>query len=75
MKYRVRLDMSFDNESDARLLVNYASNKSSKVVNIKEDKDDEEVSYCELELCGHEEGQPCTRLERHEFGKRKERRI
>lgn len=73
MKYRVRLDMSFNNESDARLLVNYAKNKSSKVVNIREDKDVEEISYCELELCGHDEGQPCTRLERHEFIKHKER--
>ena len=74
MKYRVRLDMSFENESDARLLVNYAKGKAGKTSNISEGKAGEEISFCELELCGHDEGQPCRPLERHEFRKRKERK-
>jgi hypothetical protein len=67
MKYRVRLDFSFDNESDARLLMNYARGKAGKAVNINEGSNNEEISYYELELCGHDEGRPCTRLERHEI--------
>ena len=73
MKYRVRLDMCFEKDSDARLMVNYAKGKAGKTGNINEGRDGEEISYCELELCGHDEGQPCRRLERHEFGKHKER--
>lgn len=69
MKYRVRLDMNFDNENDARLLMNYARGKVSKATSIYEGSDSEEISYCEMELCGHDEGLPCMRLERHEVRK------
>jgi hypothetical protein len=72
MKYRVRLDMCFEKESDARLLVNYAKAKAGKTVNINEGRTGEEISFCDLELCGHDEGQSCTRLKRHEFRKCKE---
>jgi len=72
MKYRVRLDMCFEKESDARLLVNYAKGKASKTVNINEGRPEEEISYCDLELCGHDEGRSCEHLIRHEFRKRKE---
>ena len=73
MKYRVRVDMCFDSEADARMLMNYAKGKAGKAVSINEGSDSEEISYCDLELCGHDEGQPCTRLERHEVGRHKER--
>ena len=69
MKYRVRLDLSFKNESDARLLMNYARGKAGKAVSINEGSDNQEISYCELERCGHDEGQPCTQLARHEVRK------
>ena len=73
MRYRVRLDMCFEKESDARLMVNYAKGKAGKAVNINEGRNGEEISYCDLELCGHDEGRSCTHLIRHEFRKCKER--
>jgi len=73
MKYRVRLDMCFDKESDARLLMNYAKGKAGKATSINEGSDSEEISYCGLELCGHDEGRTCTHLERHEVRSCKER--
>ena len=73
MKYRVRLDMCFGSESDARLLMNYAKGKAGKVVSINEGRDSEEISYYDLELCGHDEGRSCVHLERHEIRKSKER--
>ena len=66
MKYRVRLDLSFDTESDARALMTYARQQSTKAVSINEGKENEEISFCDLELCRHDEGLPCTRLERVE---------
>ncbi len=69
MKYRVRMDLSFDGETDARSLMTYAENLSGKAVSINEGEPDEEISFCDLELCGHDEGLPCTRLNRVEVGK------
>ena len=69
MKYRVRLDLPFDNEADARLLMNYAREMSSKAVSINEGKINEEIAFCDLEICRHDEGLPCTRLERVEVKK------
>ena len=69
MKYRVRLDLSFDNEADAKLLMNYAKRASQKAVSIREGEVDEEIAFCDLELCRHDEGLPCTRLERVEVRK------
>jgi len=66
MKYRVRLDLSFDNEADAQLLMDYGKQLSGKAVSINEGRDDEEISFCDLELCRHDEGLPCTRLDRTE---------
>ena len=66
MKYRVRVDLSFDNESDAQALMNYVRGLSSKAVSINEGSDNEEISFCDLEICRHDEGLPCTRLERVE---------
>ena len=69
MKYRMRLDLSFDNETDARLLMDCGKEISSKAVSINEGMDNEEVSFCDLEICRHDEGLPCTRLDRIEVRK------
>ena len=69
MKYRVRLDLSFESEADARSLMAYAKNLSSKAVSINEGEVNEEIAFCDLEICRHDEGLPCTRLERVEVRK------
>ena len=66
MKYRVRLDLSFDNEADARSLMDYARGLTGKAVSINEGQDNEEISFCDIEICRHDEGLPCTRLDRVE---------
>ena len=69
MKYRVRMDLSFDKEEDAQLLMNYAKTLTGKAASINEGEPNEEISFCDLELCGHDEGLPCTRLDRLEVRK------
>ena len=69
MNYRVRIDLSFTSESDARSLMDYAKGVSGKAVSINKDRDSEEISFCDFELCRHDEGLPCTRLERLEVRK------
>ena len=67
MKYRVRLDLSFDSEADAQVLMSYAKLASKKAVSIREGEVNEEIAFCDLELCGHDEGLPCEKLERIEI--------
>ena len=69
MKYRVRLDLPFANEADAQALMAYAKGLSQKAVSINEGEDNEEIAFCDLELCGHDEGLPCIRLDRLEVGR------
>ena len=69
MKYRVRIDLSFDVKTDAQLLMDYAKQLSNKAVSINEGEDNEEISFCDIEMCRHDEGLPCTRLERIEIRK------
>jgi len=69
MKYRVRVDLSFVAETDAQAIMTYARQLSSKAVSISEGRDNEEISFCEMEICRHDEGLPCTRLERVEVRK------
>ena len=69
MKYRVRIDLSFDDEADARALMDFAREVSDKAVSINESNDNAEISFCDLELCRHDEGLPCTRLDRVEIRK------
>ena len=64
MKYRVRVDLCFDSETDATNLMNYAKSMAASAVNIKPGTQDEEISFCDYELCGHDEGLPCQRIER-----------
>ena len=72
MKYRVRLDLSFDYEVDAQALMNYAKRASKKAVSIREGEVNEEIAFCDLALCQHDEGLPCTKLERVEVRKLEE---
>lgn len=69
MKYRVRLDLSFASEADARSLMAYAKNLSSKAVSINEGDVNEEIAFVDLEICRHDEGLPCEKLERVEIRK------
>ena len=69
MKYRVRLALSFNGETDAQSLMDYAKQLSNKAVSINEGEDNEEISFCDMEMCRHDEGLPCTRLDRVEVRK------
>ena len=69
MKYRVRLDLSFDNKSNAQALMDYAKGLCSVATSINEGRDNEEISFCDMEMCRHDEGLPCTRLDRIEVRK------
>jgi len=75
MKYRVRLDLSFDKETDAQALMDYAKELSSKAVSINEGRDNEEIAFCDYEICRHDEGLPCTKLDRLEVRKLKEQSL
>ena len=69
MKYRVRLDLSFENEVDAQALMAYVKDISGKAVSINEGAVNEEVAFCDLEICRHDEGLPCEKVERVEIRK------
>jgi hypothetical protein len=69
MKYRVRLDLSFESEAEARALMTYARDLSGKATSINEGKVNEEIAFCDLEICRHDEGLPCEKLERTEVRK------
>ena len=56
MKYRVRIDLSFEGEGDAQALMTYAKQLSAQAVSINEGEPNEEISFCEHEICGHDEG-------------------
>lgn len=69
MLFRVRLDLSFASEADAKLLMAYAKKISSKATTINEGQSNEEIAFAEFidhELCRHDEGGKCTPLERVE---------
>jgi len=66
MKYRVRMDMIFEAEADARSLMDSGVTLTGQAVCIRPGTPDAQVSFCELELCRHDEGGPCQRLERME---------
>ena len=69
MKYRVRTDLSFDIEADAQTLMTYAKQVAAKSVSVNEGEVNQEISFCDLEICRHDEGLPCTRLDRLEVRK------
>ncbi len=67
MKDRVRIDLSFENELDARSVMAYAKSLSDKVTSINETQPNAEISFCQLEICRHDEGLPCEELEKVEI--------
>lgn len=67
MKYRVRLDFFFEGETDARELMGYIKTFSGKAVSINQTGANKEIAFYELEICRHDEGLPCERLERGEI--------
>ena len=67
MKYRVRVDLPFDSEADGLSLMTYAKNLCDRAVSIHEGEPNEEIAFCDLEICRHDEGLPCERLERIEI--------
>ncbi len=69
MKYRVRLDLSFENEPDAQSLMAYAKGLAARAVSINEGAVNEEISFCDFEVCRHDEGLPCEKRERLEVRK------
>ena len=66
MKYRVRLDLSFDSEADAQSLMTCAKSLLSSATSINEGEVNEEIAFCDFEICRHDEGLPCEKLERVE---------
>ncbi len=69
MKYRVRVDLSFGGETDAQSLMDYVKGLSNKAVSINEGMDNEEISFCDMEICRHDESfqEGCEKLERIEI--------
>ena len=67
MKYRVRVDLSFNSQSDAQAIMDYAKGQCNRAVSINEGADNEEISFFDLEICRHDEGLPCEKLERVEI--------
>ena len=69
MKYRVRVDLSFAAEADGQALMDYAKSLAGKAISINEGEPEEEISFCDFEICRHEEGLPCTKLDSLEVRK------
>ena len=71
MKYRVRIDLSFDSETDTTTLMEYLRFISDKAVSINEGKDNEEIAYFHFEKCFHDElpHKPCEKIEGVEIRK------
>ncbi len=69
MKHRVRIDLCFEKEDDARSLMEYARSLTSKAISINEGQNNEEIAFCDYELCGHDEDKAGQRIERIEIKK------
>jgi len=69
MKYRVRIDLPFASGADAQDLMAYAKSLSKQAVSFNEGEPNEEIAFCDLEICRHDEGLPCEKLERVEIRK------
>jgi len=68
MRYRVRIDAAFPNQSDADAFMVQAKTFIAKANSINEDKDNAEISFVDYEKCFHDETptKPCERIERKE---------
>lgn len=71
MKYKVDITCRFDNESDAKTLMDFAKNLVAKATSINEDKINAEISYILTEKCYHDElpTKPCEITEKQEVHK------
>ena len=67
MKYRIRLDLSFNDETAAQAEMDHARQAAASAVSVNEGSDSAVISFAELEICRHDEGLPCTRLDRFEI--------
>ena len=67
MKHRVRCDLSFDTAGDAKALVDLLKKGAELAVSINEGGVNEEISFIEYHLCGHDEGLPCEKPKRIEI--------
>ena len=54
MKYRIRLDLSFETEAEAQSMMAYAKSISGAAVSINEGEPNEEIAFIDLEICGHD---------------------
>ena len=59
--------MSFDGISNAQALMDLLKNRAKLAVSINEGEANEETSFIEYHLCGHDEGLPCGEPERVEI--------
>ena len=68
MKYRVRIDAAFPNQSDAEAFMVQAKTFIGKATSINEGKDNAEISFVDNEQCFHDEmpAKPCRKIERNE---------
>jgi hypothetical protein len=68
MKHKVKIDLQFDNLTEAEALMTYAKTLISKSTSINEDKDNTEISSIEHHLCYHDEtpSRPCEVIERQQ---------
>ncbi len=69
MKHRVRIDLCFEKEDEAKALMEYAKSLASRAMSINEGQNNEEIAFCDYELCGHDEDKACQRIERLEIKK------
>jgi len=67
MKHRVRCDLSFESEDNAKALIDLLKERAKLAVSIKEGEINEEISFVEYHLCGHDIGRPCGLAERIEI--------
>lgn len=68
MRYRVRIDAAFDNQTDAENFMVQARTFIAKANSINEDKDNAEISFVDYHKCYHDEvpTKPCEPIERKE---------
>ena len=65
--FRIRCDLCFPPEQEgvARGLLAHIWNQMDKAININPGAENEEISYCSFERCGHRIDEPCELIENH----------
>ena len=59
MRYRVKLDLAFEEEADAKTLVALAEKLFGGAPTINKDKPNEEAGYIDYHICLHDESKSC----------------